>query len=164
MTDSQNRILDFRAKGTRKNGYCANSSHSTRVTDLKSSHDYKRKERQWSQSNRLDIIRSTIGGLSAAWQSRLVNSFQHTNGSAGVATRAPRAFVLRFFEPLSPLNAHNALIPSVSLARCGNERKKREEWRFNGELRRHVICVDWGWCWSFSWIMKWFWKFVCINV
>lgn len=114
-----------------------------------------------------DIIQSTIGGLSAAWQSRLVNSFQHANGSAGVATRAPRAFVLRFFEPLSPLNAHNALIPSVSLARCGKERKKREEWRFNGELRRRVISVDWriwGWCWSFSWIMKWFWKFVCINV
>lgn len=46
MTDSQNRILDFRAKGTRKKGYCANPSHFIRVTDLKSSHDYKRKERQ----------------------------------------------------------------------------------------------------------------------
>lgn len=141
MTDSQIRILDFGAKGTRKKGYCANPSHSTRVTGaitgLKSSHDYKREERQWSRSNRL----AGHHPVDNRWIIRRVTEppckLVLANESAGVATRAPRVFLFRFFEPLSSLNVHNALIPSVSLARRGKERKKRKK-------SCDLIAVNWG--------------------
>lgn len=43
-----------------------------------------------------DISRSTIAGLSAVRQSRLVNSLSHTNGWASVATDARAHRTLRF--------------------------------------------------------------------
>lgn len=84
----------------------ADPVHSVRVTNaitrLKSSHDYKEgggatTMKSIRPTGRIaDISRSTIAGLSAVRQSRLVNSLSHTNGWASVATDARAHRTLQF--------------------------------------------------------------------
>lgn len=151
MTDSQIRILDFGAKGTRKKGYCANPSHSTRVTGaitgLKSSHDYKREERQWSRSNRLaghhPVDNRWIIRRVTEPPCKLVLAYKRVGRRRDAC---PSRFPFSFLRTLVLFKRAQRLDPFcfVGETRKGKKEEK-EELRFNcGELRRRSISAeDW---------------------